>query len=90
MDNGSFHADVPQNYDFSPEEEGDYIDITSGTSLKVVKFPRKSRMELWVGTGGEFPHLSRKALHIHLPSQHPACARLGFEQWQPSNHSIAP
>jgi hypothetical protein len=36
-----FHADLPQNDDFSlEEEEEDYIDIISDTSLKV-QFPRK-------------------------------------------------
>jgi hypothetical protein len=36
-----FHADLPQNDDFSlQDEEEDYIDIISDISLKV-QFPRK-------------------------------------------------
>jgi hypothetical protein len=59
-----FHADSPSNYEFYPEdEEENYIDIISDTSLKV-QFPRKSHTECWLGIGREFPHLSRKALNF--------------------------
>jgi hypothetical protein len=60
-----FHADFPQNYDFSLEE-GNYIDIISDTPLKVW-FPRKSYIEFWVGIGAEVPHLSRKVVNNLLP-----------------------
>jgi hypothetical protein len=62
----AFPAGLPQNYNFSLEEEENYIDIISHTSLKV-RFPKKSYVEFWVRIGDEFPHLSRKALNILLP-----------------------
>jgi hypothetical protein len=45
--------------------EENYTDIISDTSLNV-PFPRKSYTEFLVGIGGEFSHLSRKALKILL------------------------
>jgi hypothetical protein len=36
----SFHANLPQNYNFSLKQEGNYTDIISNTSLKF-QFPRK-------------------------------------------------
>jgi hypothetical protein len=60
-----FHADSPQNYDFSLED-GNYSDIISDTPLKV-QFPRKSYIEFWVRIGEEAPHLSRKAVNNLLP-----------------------
>jgi hypothetical protein len=64
-----FHVDSPQNFDFSLEEEEEeetYVDSTCDTYFKV-QFSRKSHTEFWVGTGGEFPHLSGKALNILPP-----------------------
>jgi hypothetical protein len=46
-----FHADLPQNYNFSLKQEGNYTDIISNTCLKV-QFPRKPYIEFWVGIGG--------------------------------------
>jgi hypothetical protein len=46
--------------------EEDCIDMISNVSSKV-QFPRKSKVEFWVGIGREFPHLSRKALKIFHP-----------------------
>jgi hypothetical protein len=60
-----FHADSSQNYDFSLEEKENYIDIISDTSSKF-HFSRNSYVEFWMGVGGEFSHLSRKALDIIL------------------------
>jgi hypothetical protein len=62
-----FHADSPQNYDLSLEEEENCIDNTSDTSLKVL-FLRKSYIGFRVGMGVEFLHLSRKAFNLLLPS----------------------
>jgi hypothetical protein len=55
----SFHADSPQNCNFSLEEEENCIDIISYTSLKV-QFSRKLYIDLGVDIRGEFPHLNRK------------------------------
>jgi hypothetical protein len=41
--------------------EENYINRISNVSLKV-QFPRNSYLKFWAGIGGEFPHLSRKAL----------------------------
>jgi hypothetical protein len=54
-------------------------------SLKI-RFPRKSCIEIWVDSVGEFPHLSRIALNILL-LQHPTCARLDFQQRQQAKRS---
>jgi hypothetical protein len=81
-----FHADSPQNYTFSLEE-GNYIDIFSDTLLKV-RFPTKLYREFWVCIGEEVPHLSRKVVNHLLLSQHLTCARLDFQQWQPTKQSI--
>jgi hypothetical protein len=62
-----FHADSPQNYDFSLEE-GNYINIISDTPLKV-RFPRKSYIEFWVRIGEEVPYLSWKSCE-QSPSFH--------------------
>jgi hypothetical protein len=53
-----FHADSPQRYYFSLEEEENSTDTISDTPLEV-QFPRKSHIEFWVDIGEEFPHLSR-------------------------------
>jgi hypothetical protein len=50
-----FHEVSPLNNDFSLEEEENYIDLTSDTSLKLR------------GVGDEYPHLSKKAINIFLP-----------------------
>jgi hypothetical protein len=62
-----FHVYSPQNYDFSLFEEENYIYTISDISLKV-QFPRNSYIEFWVVIGRVFPHISRKALNIVLPS----------------------
>jgi hypothetical protein len=62
-----FHADSPQNYNLSLEEEN-YIDIISYTPLQV-RFPRKSYIEFWVRIGEEVPHLGRKVVNNLLPVQ---------------------
>jgi hypothetical protein len=50
------------NNDFSLEEEENYIDLTSDTSLKL-RFRRDSLTEFLVGVGEEYPHLSKKAIN---------------------------
>jgi hypothetical protein len=69
-----FHADSPQNYDFSLE--GNYIDIISETPLKVW-FPRKSYIEFWVRIGEEVPHISRKVVN-NLPFTTSYLCKTGF------------
>jgi hypothetical protein len=71
-----FHVDLLQNYDSSLEEDEKYIDIISDT-LKI-QFRGKSCIEFWVGFGGEFPHLSRKALNILLPFATSYLCKTGF------------
>jgi hypothetical protein len=61
-----FHEVSPPNNDFSLEEEENYTDLTSDTSLKL-RFRRESLTEFWVGVGEEYPHLSKKAINILLP-----------------------
>jgi hypothetical protein len=69
----SFHAN--SNYEFYLSLEN-YIDV-SDTSLKF-RFPRKAHIEFWVCIGGEFPHLSRKALNILLPFATSCLCETGF------------
>jgi hypothetical protein len=76
MDHGSFHADSPQNYDFSLEE-GNYIDIISDTPLKV-EFPRKSYIEFWARIEREVLHLSRKVVNNLLPFATSYLCNTGF------------
>jgi hypothetical protein len=71
-----FHADSPQNYDFSLEE-GNYIDIISDPPVKV-RFPRKSYIEFWVCIGEEVPHLSRKVVNNLLPFATSYLCKTGF------------
>jgi hypothetical protein len=71
-----FHADSPQNYDFSLEE-GNYIGIISDTPLKV-RFPRKLYTELWVHIGEEVPHLNRKVVNNLLPFASSYLCKTGF------------
>jgi hypothetical protein len=61
-----FHEVSPPNNDFSLEEEENYIDLTSDTSLKL-RFRLESLTKFWVGVGEEHPHLSKKAINIPLP-----------------------
>jgi hypothetical protein len=61
----TFHEVSPSNNDFSLEEEENYIDLTSDTSLKL-KFRWESLTEFWVVVGEEYPHLSKKAINILL------------------------
>jgi hypothetical protein len=61
-----FHEVSPPNNEFSIEEEENYIDLTSDTSLKLT-FLRESLTEFWVGVGEEYPHLSKKTINILLP-----------------------
>jgi hypothetical protein len=61
-----FHEVSPPNNDFSLEEEENYIDLTSDTSLKL-RFRRESLTEFWVGTEEEHPHLCKKVINILLP-----------------------
>jgi hypothetical protein len=70
-----FHADSPQNYNFSLE--GNYIDIISDTPLKV-RFHRKSYIEFWVRIGQELPHPSRKVLNNLLPFATSYLCKTGF------------
>jgi hypothetical protein len=56
-----FHEISPPNNDFLLEEEENYIDLTSDTSLKL-RFRRESLTEFWVGVGEEYPHLGKKAI----------------------------
>jgi hypothetical protein len=71
-----FHADSPQNYDFSLEE-GNYINIISDIPLKV-QFPRKSYIEFWVCIRQEVPHLSRKVVNKLLPFAASYLCKTGF------------
>jgi hypothetical protein len=59
-----FHADTPQNYDFSLLKKKTIL--TLYLTLFKVQFPRKSCIEFGVGIGEEFPALSRKAFNILL------------------------
>jgi hypothetical protein len=61
-----FHEVLPPNNDFSLEEEENYIDLTSDTSLKLI-FRRESLTKFWVGVREEYSHLSKKAINILLP-----------------------
>jgi hypothetical protein len=63
------------------------IVIISDTSLRV-QFPRKFCIRFWVGSGEEFPHFSRRALDILLPSATPYLCETGPQQRQPSKQSI--
>jgi hypothetical protein len=73
----SFHVDSSQNYNFSLEEEENYIGIISHSSSEV-HFSLKPWIEFWVRIGGELPHLRRKALNIHLPLATPCMCKTGF------------
>jgi hypothetical protein len=70
-----FHADSPQNYDFSLEK-GNYIDIITDTPLKV-RFPRKY-IEFWVHIGEDVPHRSRKVVNNLLPFTTSYLCKNGF------------
>jgi hypothetical protein len=73
----AFHEVSPPNNDFSLEEEENYIDLTSDTSLKL-RFRRESLTEYWVGVGEEYPHLSKKAISILLPFATSCLCETGF------------
>jgi hypothetical protein len=70
-----FHVHSQQNSNLSLEEN--YIYIISDTSLNV-RCPRKSYIEFLVGVEEEFPHLSRKVLHILLPFATSCLCKTGF------------
>jgi hypothetical protein len=72
-----FHEVSLPNNDFSLEEEENYIDLTSDTSLKL-KFRRESLTEFWVGVGEKYPHLSKKAINILLPFATSYLCETGF------------
>jgi hypothetical protein len=61
-----FHEVSPPNNNFSLEDEENYTDLTSDTSLNL-RFRRESLTEFWVGVGEEYPHLSKKAINFLLP-----------------------
>jgi hypothetical protein len=72
-----FHEVSPPNNDFSLEEEENYIDLTSDTSLKL-RFRRESLTEFWVGVEEECPHLSKKVINILLPFATSYLCQTGF------------
>jgi hypothetical protein len=77
-----FHAGSLPNNDISPEEEENYVDIVSDSSLRT-QFHKKSYIEFWMGNGTGFTHDIRKVLNISFISRHSTCSRLGYQQWQP-------
>jgi hypothetical protein len=76
-----FHEVSPPNNDFSLDEEENYIDLTSDTSLKL-RFRRESLTEFWVGVGEEYRHLSKKAINILLPFAISYLCETGFSRVQ--------
>jgi hypothetical protein len=76
-----FHEVSPPNNDFSLDEEVNYIDLTSDTSLKL-RFRRESLTEFWVGVGEEYFHLSKKAIKILLPFAISYLCETGFSRVQ--------
>jgi hypothetical protein len=72
-----FHEVSPPNNDFSLEEEENYTDLTSDTSLKL-RFRRESLTEFWVGAREEYPHLTKKAINILLPFSTSYLCETGF------------
>jgi hypothetical protein len=72
-----FHEVSPPTNDFSLEQEENYINLTSDTSLKL-RFRRESFTEFWMGVGEEYPHLSKKAMNILLPFATSYLCETGF------------
>jgi hypothetical protein len=72
-----FHDVPPPKNDFSLEEEENFIDFTSDTSLKL-RFRRESLTGFWVGIGEEYPHLSKKATNLLLPFATSYLCETGF------------
>lgn len=60
-------------------EKKKHTAIVSDTSLKV-QFPRKLYMEFWMGIGGEFRHLTKRALKILLTFAKSYQCGTGFQQ----------
>jgi hypothetical protein len=71
------HEVSPPHNDFSLEEEEEYIDVASDTSLKL-RFRLESLTKFWVGVGEEYPHLSKKATNFFLPFATSYLCETGF------------